>query len=84
MKDITWTNQAILAPASLNRRDRQVLLDRIELLTQFPAMYPARQRGRFANLRYFVLNKRWVTYYRPNEAGGLLIFAIVPARARPR
>jgi len=84
LKDVTWTNQAIPALRSLNRRDRQGLLDRIEVLTQVPAMYPARQRGRFANLRYFVVNKRWVIYYRPNETGGLLIFAIVPARARPR
>src|SRR5207245_2419630 len=83
VKDIRWTNQAILALASLTGRERQVLLDRLELVGQFPAMYPARQRGRFASLRYFVLSNRWVVYYRPKEEGDLLIFAIVPARARP-
>ncbi len=46
-------------------------------------MYPARQRGRFARLRYFVLNKRWLIYYRP-AGETLLVFAAVAALARPR
>ncbi|HEX9246758.1 MAG TPA: type II toxin-antitoxin system RelE/ParE family toxin [bacterium] len=82
MKGLRWTNQAIVALASLTVRERQVLLDRLEMASQFPAMYPARQRGRFTGLRYFVLSRRWVIYYRPEE--DLIVFAIVPARARPR
>lgn len=84
MKQVRWTNQAILALASLGARERQLLLDRLEMANQFPAMYPARQRGRFAGLRYFVLSRRWVIYYRPEEEEDLIVFAIVPARARPR
>jgi len=83
LRGIRWTSQAILAVASLTDRQRRILLDRLDLPDQFPSMYPARQRGRFAHLRYFVIEKRWVVYYRA-EAEELLIFAIVPALARPR
>ena len=84
MKALRWTNQAILQLASLSARERQALLDRLEIATQFPEMYPARQRGRFAGLRYFVLGRRWIIYYRPGEDGDFLILAIVPVRTRRR
>jgi len=84
VREIRWTNQALLALTSLTTREQRLLLDRLEVAGQFPAMYPARQRGRFARLRYFVINKRWLVYYRVDERGILRIIAIVPALARPR
>lgn len=84
MREIRWTNQALLALASLTNREQRMLLDRLELASEFPAMYPSRQRGRFARLRYFVINKRWLVYYRLDERGTLRIIGIVPALARPR
>jgi plasmid stabilization system protein ParE len=84
VKELHWTNQAILALASLTGRERRALLDHLDLLAQFPAMYPARRRGRFAGLRYFVLERRWIIYYRLAEEDPILVFAIVPALARPR
>lgn len=84
MRDVRWTNQAVIALASLTDRQRRKLLERIDVARQFPAMYPARQRGRFVNLRYFILEKRWLVYYRAEESGALLIFDIIPALARPR
>jgi hypothetical protein len=47
-------------------------------------MYPARQRGRFARLRYVVINRRWLVYYRVDDGGSLRVIGIVPALARPR
>lgn len=82
-KRIRWTNEAIVVLASLSAADRQTLVERLELVAQFPAMYPARQRGRFTGLRYFVVRRRWVAYYRP-EGDVVLIITMVPALARPR
>ena len=83
MSGIRWTNQALAALVSLTASEQRALLERLDLASRFPAMYPARQRGRFARLRYFVLNKRWLIYYRP-VGETLLVFAVVPALARPR
>jgi len=80
---VTWTNEAILAAASLAPQRRR-LLELLDTLADFPAMYPRRQRGRYAGLRYFVLARRWLVYYRADETGRIMIFAIVPARGRPR
>lgn len=84
MRAIRWTNEAIVALASLTPAQRRSLFDHLDPIVQFPAMYPKRQRGRFVGLRYFVLEKRWLVYYRLDERGDVLIFAIVPALARPR
>lgn len=84
MNRTRWTNEAILALASLTPSQRQALFDLLELIIQFPGMYPRRQRGQFVGLRYFMLERRWLVYYRHNDVAGVLIFAIVPALARPR
>lgn len=84
MTSIRWTNQAVLALASLTAAERKTLFDRLDAGTAFAQMYPRRQRGRFAGLRYFALEQRWLVYYRPRDRGDVLVFAIVPALARPR
>ena len=84
MTSIRWTNEAILALASLTAAERKVLFDRLDAVAAFAQMYPRRQRGRFAGLRYFALEKRWLVYYQPSDQGDVLVFAIVPALARPR
>jgi plasmid stabilization system protein ParE len=82
VKELRWTNEAIAALASLGNRTRQALLDTFDLVVEFPEMYPVRQRGKFAGLRYFALRKRWIVYYRTKN-DEVLVLAIVPARARP-
>ncbi len=84
MTSIRWTHEAILALASPTASERKTLFDRLDAVTAFPQMYPRRQRGRFAGLRYFALEKRWLVYYEPSDQGDVLVFAIVPALARPR
>ena len=68
---------------ALEQRDEQRLFKLFELVDSFPAMYPKRQRGRFAGLRYFLVGRRWVVYYRIRPDDSILVFAIVPAAARP-
>jgi plasmid stabilization system protein ParE len=80
-KTIRWSNEAIVSLASLPASVRQSLFERIELVLQFPAMYPARQRGRFRGLRYFVVGRRWIVYYHVAE-NFVSVVTIVPARAR--
>ena len=82
-KHTRWSNEAIVALASVSASDRRILLQRIELVDQFPAMYPARQRGRFRGLRYFVVGRRWIVYYQAEETT-VYVVTIVPARARPK
>lgn len=82
MRNIRWTNEAIAALSAGSPATRDLLFERLELIAQFPAMYPVRQRGRFAGLRYFVPSKRWIVYYRPRD-DDILFIAIMPALARP-
>jgi hypothetical protein len=58
------------------------VFDRLELSREFPDMYPARRRGRFTGLRYFVVNRRWLIYYL-TDADRLVVMTIIPALARP-
>ncbi len=83
MRTLHWTNEAVNGLTSLSQKARQDLFERLDLVSRFPEMYPARQRGRFTGLRYFVVARRWIVYYRPGEYD-LLVFAIAPALARPR
>lgn len=82
MRDVRWTESALATVTSLSRAEQQALLDRLELSREFPEMYPARRRGRFAGLRYFVVNRRWLIYYLA-DTGRLVVIAIIPALARP-
>jgi plasmid stabilization system protein ParE len=83
-RDLRWTDEAILALVGVSEAHRRILLDRIDLIAQFPLMYPVRQRGRFKGLRYFVVQDRWLVFYRVPGDRDILIIAIVPALARPR
>ncbi len=83
MRGIRWTNEAVVGLAALTAAERRAIFDHLDYITQFPAMYPVRQRGRFFGRRYFVLKKRWLVYYKSEEQS-ILVFAIEPALARPR
>ena len=83
VRGVRWTNEAFVALASLAGGDRRILIERVELVAQFPAMYPARQRGRFKGLRYFVVGRRWIVYYQVEQVF-VSVITVVPAKARPR
>jgi len=82
VRSIQWTNEAIIGLAAVSSTARDSLFERLELIAESPAMYPVRQRGRFAGLRFLVLQKRWIVYYRSGNEH-VLVIAIVPAIARP-
>ena len=83
MSRLFWTWEAMGALDALSDQDEQRLFELLELIESYPAMYPKRQRGRFAGLRYFLLGKKWLIYYRIRDDDKILVFAIVPAIARP-
>ena len=83
VRSVRWSNEAIVALASLAAGDRRVLIERVELVAQFPAMYPARLRGRFKGLRYFVVGRRWIVYYQIEQTF-VAVITVVPAKARPK
>ncbi|MBI3926817.1 MAG: hypothetical protein HY319_14865 [Armatimonadetes bacterium] len=84
MSSLRWTLEASEALEPLSESERIALFTNLELLEQFPAMYPVRQRGRYVGLRYFVLKKRWLVYYRLLDSGLILVFSIVAARVQPQ
>ena len=80
--NIRWTNTALVALAGLTDSEREEIFERLELVLEFPAMYPVRERGAHGRFRYFVIRRRWIVYYRvlPEE---VRVVNIHPARARP-
>lgn len=51
-------------------------MHRLELAAEFPRMNPVRTRGLFKGLRYFVVSRRWVVYYR-ESADAIEVVAVV-------
>lgn len=56
------------------------MLDRLELVSDFPEMYAVRERPPYAGFRYFVVADWCVSYVLVEEA--LVILAIFPMRRR--
>ena len=65
----------------MTQPEREALLQRLDLVADFPEMNPVRQRGLYVGARYFLIRKRWIVFYRPRPAD-VLILSILPARAR--
>lgn len=79
---VRWTNRALAVLAGLAGAEREEIFERLELAAEFPAMYPLRGRGPYAALRYFVVRRKWIVYYRAS-ADDLVVVNLIPARARP-
>lgn len=82
MRRIRWTNSALVVLAGLTEAEREEIFERLELVLEFPQMYPERRRGVYGPVRYFVIRRRWLVYYRV-EPEELRVVVIHPARARP-
>ena len=78
---IRWTNAALVAAAEMTGPEREALLQRLDLVAEFPEMNPGRQRGLYVGARYFPVRKRWIVFYRPRSED-VLILNILAARAR--
>jgi plasmid stabilization system protein ParE len=75
---ILWTGPAGDAFRRLPRAARQAILDRLELVSDFPEMYSVRERLPYAGFRYFVVGNWCVSYVLAEDA--LVILAVFPTR----
>lgn len=78
---IVWTEPAAATFRRLSKAVQRELLARIDLLSDFPDLYPVRQRAPYAGFRYFFLGQWCVSYAMANDT--LVILAVFPARRGP-
>ncbi|MBI3998593.1 MAG: type II toxin-antitoxin system RelE/ParE family toxin [Armatimonadetes bacterium] len=75
---ILWTEPAAAAFRRLPKEVQRDILDRIDLLSDFPDLYPVRDRQPYAGFRYFFV-RRWCVSYVTAD-GTLIILAVFPTR----
>lgn len=75
---ILWTAPAASAFRRLPRAVQGELLARVDLLSDFPELYPVRERAPYAGFRYFFVGQWCVSYVAAN--GTLIILAVFPTR----
>ena len=76
---ILWTRPAADAFERLPRPVQLSLLDRIELIAEFPEMYPVRERQPYAGFRYFFARDWCVSYVAAEDS--IILLAVFPARS---
>lgn len=76
--NLLWTEPAARAFRSLPRLVQQAILDRIELISEFPEMYPIREHPPYAGFRYF-FTRNWCVSY-TSSRNTVVILAVFPAR----
>jgi plasmid stabilization system protein ParE len=75
---VLWTEPAATAFQRLSRRFQQAILDRIEMISEFPEMYPVRQHQPYAGFRYFVMETYCLSYVVAEDA--VIILALFSGR----
>ena len=75
---VLWTEPAASALRRLSRRLQQAILDRIEVISEFPELYPVRQHQPYAGFRYFVMEAHCLSYVVADDT--VIILALFPAR----
>ncbi len=78
---ILWTQPAASTFRTLPKAVKDDLLARIALLSDFPDLYPVRQRHPYAGFRYFFVRQWCVSYVTAD--GTLVILAVFPTRKGP-
>ena len=73
-----WTEPAASAFRGLVGRIRQAVVSRIEMISEFPEMYPVRGHEPYAGFRYFVMENYCVSYVVAEDA--VIVLALFPAR----
>ena len=78
MVEVLWPESVLEVLLELSEREREIILEKVSLLMQFPRMFPVRMKGRFRNHRWF-LAQNWIVYYRvPDDT--IYIRGLWPAR----
>jgi hypothetical protein len=78
-REVIWTRSVWELFGELPVQERELILDRMKYLREFPQMYPVRIKGRrFRRHRWFEAGN-WLVYYRVVEST-IYIRGIWPAR----
>lgn len=75
---ILWTEPAATIFTNLPRSLQHGILGRIELISEFPNMYPVREHQPYAGFRYFFTGNWCVSYVAAEDT--IVILAVFPAR----
>lgn len=76
--NVLWTEPAARAFRSLSRPLQQAILDRIDLISEFPEMYAIREHHPYAGFRYF-FTRNWCVSY-ASSGNSIMILAGFPSR----
>lgn len=75
---VLWTEPAAETFRHLARHVREAILTRIEMIADFPEMYPVRQHEPYAGFRFFLV-EHYCTSYAIAESA-IVVLAVLPAR----
>lgn len=78
MARVVWPESVLDILLELPERERDLILQKTELLERFPRIYPVRVAGRFRRHRWFLAGN-WLVYYRVME-DTVYIRGLWPAR----
>lgn len=78
MAEVLWPESVLVVLLELPEREREIILEKVSLLEQFPRMFPVRMKGRFRNHRWFSA-QNWIVYYRVSD-DMIYIRGLWPAR----
>ncbi len=76
---ILWTEPAGRAFRRLPKSVQLAILECLDVISDFPEMYPVRERQPYAEFRYFFTSRWCVSYTMAEDA--LIILAVFPARS---
>ena len=84
MARVYWGDEADAAIAALPQSVRRAIRARLPYLRRFPELYPLAHEGRYQGCRHFVVQQRYVVYYKVmGDEQDCFIRDIRPARSRP-
>ena len=78
MAEVLWSESVLEVLLEFPEREREIILEKVSSLEQFPRTFPVRMKGRFRNHRWF-LAQNWILFYRVSD-DAVYIRALWPAR----
>ncbi len=75
---VLWTESAADTFRRLARHVREAVFTRIEMIAEFPEMYPVRQHEPYAGFRFFLVEHYCISYVLAEDA--VVVLAVFPAR----
>ena len=78
MARIVWPQTILEVLSDLPKKERDLILEKVDRLERFPHLYPLRGKGPFRRYRWFLAGN-WLVFYRVVE-DAVYIRALWPAR----